>query len=183
MDRLILLSFNSLKLEDWVNCCWSSLAQSFLVPSHMGLMNLLSRVGCITRQITSCCIGSSEFISHSLLHLHSSQFYNYCHWQYHTYFSCCHSLRRMLDCSWLGDFMIHNVSLLITHSGHILFSWLFIPFPVASCYSGVPSYFTVVSGVISPWGKGAECWLACYRSSDSALMLLRHCWRGRGCPA
>jgi hypothetical protein len=39
--------------------------------------------------------GSSEFIEHSLLHLHNLQFHNYCHRQYHNYFSCwsyCYSL-------------------------------------------------------------------------------------------
>jgi hypothetical protein len=45
---------------------------------------ILSRVGYVTRQITSRHIGYREFIVRSLLHLHSLQFYNYCHLQYHT---------------------------------------------------------------------------------------------------
>jgi hypothetical protein len=50
----------------------------------------------VTWQITSPrFVGSSEFIAHSLLHLHNSQFHNCYHLQYHNYFSCCshcHSL-------------------------------------------------------------------------------------------
>jgi hypothetical protein len=42
---------------------------------------------CVTQQITSRRLGSSKFISHSLLHLHNLQFHNYCHLQYHNYFS------------------------------------------------------------------------------------------------
>jgi hypothetical protein len=49
----------------------------------------------VMRQITSCCLGSSEFIPHSFLHSHNLQFHSYCHLQCHNYFSCCshcHSL-------------------------------------------------------------------------------------------
>jgi hypothetical protein len=51
---------------------------------------LLSRVGCITRQITSRRSEYSEFIPHSLLQLHK-----YCRLQYHNHISCwshCHAL-------------------------------------------------------------------------------------------
>jgi hypothetical protein len=50
--------------------------------------NLLSRVGYVTRQITSRRLGSSKFIEHSLLHLHNLQFHSYCHLQCHNYFCC-----------------------------------------------------------------------------------------------
>jgi hypothetical protein len=51
---------------------------------------ILSRVVCITRQITSRRIGYSEFIPHSLLHLYNSQLHKYCLLQYHNYFSRSH---------------------------------------------------------------------------------------------
>jgi hypothetical protein len=44
----------------------------------------------ITRQITSCCIQYSEFITHSLVHLYNLQSHNYCHLQYYKYLSRSH---------------------------------------------------------------------------------------------
>jgi hypothetical protein len=43
---------------------------------------------CDTPQITSRRFGTSEFIPHSLLHIHNLQFHNHRHRQYHNYFSC-----------------------------------------------------------------------------------------------
>jgi hypothetical protein len=82
-------------------------------PGHQTTGNFwhqLSRVGCVTRQITSRLIWYSEFIEHSLLHLYNSQIHNYCHLQYQSYFCCSHfhpldttvdfnSLRQKLDCN------------------------------------------------------------------------------------
>jgi hypothetical protein len=63
----------------------------------------LSSIGCIMQKITSRCIEYSKFIAHPLLHLYNSQFYNYCHLQYHNYFYCfshCHPFdtTRFSDC-------------------------------------------------------------------------------------
>jgi hypothetical protein len=65
-----------------------------LDPSPSWEANIFLRVGCITRQITSRPIQYSEFIAHSLLHLHNLQLHKCCHLQYHNYFYCshCHSL-------------------------------------------------------------------------------------------
>jgi hypothetical protein len=41
-----------------------------------------------TRQVSSRRIQYSEFIAHPLLHLYNSQLHNYCHLQYHSYYSC-----------------------------------------------------------------------------------------------
>jgi hypothetical protein len=49
---------------------------------------ILSRVGCITRQITSRRMEYSEFIAHSLLHSNNAQLYKFCRLQYHKYFYC-----------------------------------------------------------------------------------------------
>jgi hypothetical protein len=59
------------------------------------LTNILSRVGCIARQITSHLIWYSEFIAHLLLQIYNSQLHHYCHLQYHNYIFWCspfHSL-------------------------------------------------------------------------------------------
>jgi hypothetical protein len=56
---------------------------------------ILSRVGCITRQVTSRRIQYSKFIALSLLRSHNLQSHHYCHLQHHNYFSCwshCHAL-------------------------------------------------------------------------------------------
>jgi hypothetical protein len=66
---------------------------ALLVTAHVHTY-ILSRVVCITRQITSRRIQCSEFIPHSLLHSHDLQSHTYCHRQYHKFFSCthCHAL-------------------------------------------------------------------------------------------
>jgi hypothetical protein len=135
----------------------------------------------VTRQITSRCLGSSEFIplaltfiqftitqvlpsavSHLLLLLESLPF-----------LGGLNSLQRMLDCNWLRRLHDpHCVTPDHTLTGHILLSWLFILFPVALCYQHCPL-------LCHCGGRGLGCLLTCYQSSGSAPMLLRHCWWGR----
>jgi hypothetical protein len=70
-------------------------SQLFQLQMAIIRCNRLSRVGCISRQITSRHIRSSKFIPHSLLQSHNSQSHNYCHLQHHNYVSCwshCHAL-------------------------------------------------------------------------------------------
>jgi hypothetical protein len=53
--------------------CNTSLVASCCVFHIYIYIYILSRVGCITWQKTSCCIEYCEFIPHSLLHSHNSQ--------------------------------------------------------------------------------------------------------------
>jgi hypothetical protein len=66
-------------------------------------LKILSRVGYITRQITSRHIRYSEFIAYSLLHSHNSQLYKYCHVKYHKYFYCSWRLLGFNCTLWLHD--------------------------------------------------------------------------------
>jgi hypothetical protein len=70
-------------------CCVStSFSRGFRVCKFVTNSDTkMSRVGCITQQITSRRIQYSEFIPHSLLQSHNSQSHNYCHRQYHNYIS------------------------------------------------------------------------------------------------
>jgi hypothetical protein len=145
---------------------------------------ILSRVGVYgTRQVTSRHIRYSEFIAHSLVHLGDSQLHHYCHLQYHNYVFWCSPIHS-LDATqlvaaglhwtlWLHD--PHCVTLDHTLSSHTAQPAFYT---VVCCLC----YVTVGSTATSPQGRGAECWLACYHSSGSTLML-RHRWWGRGCPA
>jgi hypothetical protein len=103
----------------------------------------------------------------------------------------------------LGDFLIHAVSLLITDSlinpqsdngkraslpcclvavftgvvGNAIESC-----PLLFSNRSIPYYITVGSAAMSPWWKGGGSvdWPV---TVAAAAALLRHCWRGRGCPA
>jgi hypothetical protein len=108
-------------------------------PSRESSINILSRVGCIMRQVTSRRIEYSEFIPHSLLHSHNLQSYNYCHRQYHNYLSCshCHSPNTAqlvaAGLHWTRRLLEWNSLRRMQHSVSLLFCRLFIPLPIACC--------------------------------------------------
>jgi hypothetical protein len=113
-------------------------------------------VTCI--QITSRRSGSSEFIAHSLSHLHSLQFHKYCHPQYHNYFSCC-SHFPALDTTQLvaAGLPLHSATAWLhliclasqsTHCPHCSAGLLYCS-QLPCSNRGVPCYITLGSAVTS----------------------------------
>jgi hypothetical protein len=116
--------------------------------------------------VTSHHIRYSEFIAHSLVHLHNSQFHNYCHWQYHNYFSSFHSLRRMLDCNWLRWLLHFNwLITLSVVTGSIITD---CPSPShivtdgqsvsKSCVLGLMTRYLLLFGIYGLVGVGRPLW-------------------------
>jgi hypothetical protein len=128
---------------------------------------ILSRVGCMSRDKYLHAVLDIANLLHSLLHLYSLQFHNYCHRQYHNYFSCFHSLRRMLDCNWQHRKQLRD-------SNHCC---------VTSCLQALLGNAAESCLLLrSNRGRRRSVYWPVTVAAAVAPMLLRHRWKG-GCPA